>query len=298
MTEDSKIIDTEVEKVLGMIWEPKKDQFSYKVRINFSTKRKKIRTGPDLKEEEIVQSIPKQLTKRMILSQVASLYDLLGLATPLTIRCKLLIRHLITRKQECKADEQLGWDEPIPDEMHVHWVNLLQDMYALEDLKFRLCKKPDNALGNPSLVIYADASNIAYFTCAYIRFELKDGTFSAQLLAAKSRIAPIRQITTPKLELCAAVLSARLRKVIEKETSFVFDRVLHLTDSMIVRSQIQNESHGFGAFVGTRIAEIQTHTNTNDWWWVATAMLRTTPHGHRIQETYDPSQHGKGAYTI
>ncbi|XP_071519122.1 uncharacterized protein [Panulirus ornatus] len=85
MTEDSKIIATEVEKVLEMIWEPKKDQFSYKVRINFSTKRKKIRTGPDLTVEEIVQRIPKQLTKRMILSQVASLYDPSCLATPFTI---------------------------------------------------------------------------------------------------------------------------------------------------------------------------------------------------------------------
>ncbi|XP_071519114.1 uncharacterized protein [Panulirus ornatus] len=190
MTEDSKIIPPEVKKVLRMIWEPKKDQFSYKVWINFSTKFKKIRTGPDLT--------------------------------------------------------------------------------ALEDLKFRRYIKPDNALGNPTLAIHADVSNIAYSTCAYIRFELKDGTFSAQLLEAKSRIAPIQQITTPRLELSAAVLSARLRKVIEKETTFVFDRVLHLTDSMIVRSQIQNESRSFGAFVGTRIAEIQTHTNTNDWWWVAT----------------------------
>ncbi|XP_071519132.1 uncharacterized protein [Panulirus ornatus] len=84
MTEDSKIIATEVEKVLGMIWETKKDQFSYKVKINFSTKRKKIRTGPDLTVVEIVQRIPKQLIKRMILSQVASLYHPSGLATPFT----------------------------------------------------------------------------------------------------------------------------------------------------------------------------------------------------------------------
>ncbi|XP_071537731.1 uncharacterized protein [Panulirus ornatus] len=89
MTEDSKIIDTEVEKVLGMIWEPKKDQCSYKVSINICTKRKKIRTGPDLTVEEIVQRIPKQLTKRMILSQVTSLYDPLGLATSFTIQFKL-----------------------------------------------------------------------------------------------------------------------------------------------------------------------------------------------------------------
>lgn len=270
ITEDSKIIDTEFEKVLGMVWEPKKDQFSYKVRINFSAKRKNIRTGPDLTKNEMVQEIPKRLTKRMILSQVASLYDPLGLATPFTIRCKLLMRQLVTRKQEGQVHEQLGWDEPIPDEMHSQWVNLFQDMYTLEDLKFKRCVKPDDAIGNPTLVMYSDASTTAYSTCAYIRFELKDGTFSAQLLAAKSRIAPSRQITVPRLELCAAVLSARLRKVIEKETSFVFDRVLHLTDSMIVRSQIQNESHGFGTFVGTRIAEIQTFTDTHEWWWVAT----------------------------
>lgn len=232
--------------------------------------------------EEIVHKIPKQLTKRMILSQVATLYDPLGLVTTFTICCKLLMRQLITLRQESKADEQVGWVEPIPEEMHARWVHLFQDMYALEELKFKRCITPHGAIGDPILVIYADASNIAYSTCAYVRFELKDGTFSAQLLAAKSRIAPIRQITVPRLELCAAVLAARLRKAIERETSFTFRRVLHLTDSMIVRSQIQNESHGFGAFVGTRIAEIQTHTDTSEWWWVATdgnaADYATRPH--------------------
>ena len=270
-TEDSlKIIDTEVEKVLGMIWEPKKDQFSYKVRINFSARLKNVHTGPYLTLKEIVHEMPKKLTKRMLLSQVASLYDPLGLITPFTIRCKLLMRQLITLKEEREADKRLGWDEPIPDEIYGHWVCLFKDMYALEDVKYKRCIKPDDAIGNPTLVVFADASNVAYSACAYIRFELKDGSFSAQLLASKSRIAPIRQITIPRLELCAAVLAARLRKVIEKETSLAFDRVLHLTDSMIVRSQIQNESHGFGAFVGTRVAEIQTTTNTNEWWWVAT----------------------------
>ncbi|XP_071519109.1 uncharacterized protein [Panulirus ornatus] len=98
-----------------------------------------------------------------------------------------------------------------------------------EPKKDQFSYKPDNALGNPTLVIYADASNIAYSTCACIRFELKDGTFSAQLHEAKSQIAPIQQITTPRLELSAAVLSARLRKVTEKETSFVFDRFYPFT---------------------------------------------------------------------
>ena len=140
-------------------------------------------------------------------------------------------------------------------------------MYELEKVQFKRCIKPKTAVGNPILVMYSDASNVAYATCAYVRFKLQGGTYSSQLLAAKSRIAPIRQITIPRLELCAAVLSARLCKVIEKESRFEFEGVAHITDSMILRSQIQKESHGFGTFVATRIAEIQTLTKTDEWWW-------------------------------
>ena len=153
--------------------------------------------------------------------------------------------------------------------MYNQRIYLFKDMYELEKVHFKRCVRPDTAIGNPILVMYADASNAAYATCAYVRFKLQSGTYSSQLLTAKSRIAPIRQITIPRLELCAAVLSVILRKVIEKETRFVFESVLHLIDSMIVRSQIQKESHGFGTFLATRIAEIQTFTNTDKWWWIA-----------------------------
>ena len=147
--------------------------------------------------------------------------------------------------------------------MYNQWIYLFKDMYELEKVHFKRCVRPDTAIGNPILVMYADASNAAYATCAYVRFKLQSGTYSSKLLAARSRIAPIRQITIPRLELCAALLSTRLRKVIDKETRFVFESVLHLTDSMIVRSQIQKESHGFGTFVATKIAEIQTLTKTD-----------------------------------
>lgn len=269
MTEDVKVFDTEIEKVLGMTWEPKEDQFSFKVKINFSKKCKNVRTGLDLTVDEITHKMPNSLTKRMVLSQVASLYDPLGLLTPFTVQCKLLMRQLITLKREQDAAEQtLSWDDPIPDDMYDQWVCLFKNMFALEKIKFQRCIKPDSAIGNPTLVVYADASNVAYSTCAYVRIRLQDGTYSARLLAAKSRIAPLRQITIPRLELCAAVLASRLRKAIEKELNFVFDRVFHLVDSQIVRAQIQKESHGFGTFVATRIAEIQTHTDTSEWWWV------------------------------
>lgn len=269
ITEEVKVIDTEIEKVLGMMWEPKEDQFSFKVRINFSKKCKNVHKEPNITVDEITQKIPNPLTKRMILSQVASLYDPLGLVIPFTIRCKILMRQLITLKREQNGvDQTLSWDDPIPADMYDQWVCLFKDMFALEKVRFQRCVKPDSAIGNPTLVVYADASNVAYSTCAYVRYQLQDGTYSAQLLAAKGRIAPLRQITIPRLELCAAVLSSRLRKAIEKELKFVFKRVFHLVDSQIVRSQIQRESHGFETFVATRVAEIQTHTDTSEWWWV------------------------------
>ncbi|KAK3896107.1 hypothetical protein Pcinc_000205 [Petrolisthes cinctipes] len=263
---DKKLVDTEMEKVLGMRWEPKKDQFIFKVSINFSKKYKKVHTEPNLTVDDIIKKAPNSLTKRMILSQVASLYDPLGLATPFTMRCKLLLTQLITLKNENDGVE-LGWDDPIPYQMYNQWIYLFTEMYELEKVKFKRCVRPDTAVGNPILVMYSDASNAAYATCAYVRFKLQSCTYSSQLLAAKSRVAPVRQITIPRLELCAAALSARMRKVIEKESRFEFEEVLHLTDSMIVRSQIQKESHGFGTFVATRIVEIQALTNTDEWWW-------------------------------
>ena len=74
---------------------------------------------------------------------------------------------------------------------------------------------------------------------------------------AKNRIAPARMITIPRMELCGAVVAVRLRETIEQEISIEFDRVIHITDSTIVRNQIQNDSHVFTTFTGNRIAEIQ-----------------------------------------
>ncbi|XP_047497830.1 uncharacterized protein LOC125044912 [Penaeus chinensis] len=40
---------------------------------------------------------------------------------------------------------------------------------------------------------------------------------------------------------------------------------MHITDSAIVRAQIQKESYGFGTFVATRVAEVQSKSNLNEW---------------------------------
>ena len=85
---------------------------------------------------------------------------------------------------------------------------------------------------------------------------------------AKTRLAPLRQLSIPRLELCGALIAARLRETIVKEMTYSFARVFHATDSAIVRAQIQKENYGFGTFTATRVAEIQSKTNPDEWWWV------------------------------
>lgn len=86
-------------------------------------------------------------------------------------------------------------------------------------------------------------------------------------MIAENRIAPVKQLSTPRLELCGAVLASRLLRKLVTKMSFRFSKIVHIIDSMIVRAQIQRESYGFGTFVATRVAEIQSITDPTEWWW-------------------------------
>ena len=94
ITSDEEIMPTPTEKVLGITWSPSDDEFHFKVKLNFVPKRNKRKKQQHIQSENISSSIPEQLTKRVILSQVNSIYDPLGLAGPFTIRGKILMREL------------------------------------------------------------------------------------------------------------------------------------------------------------------------------------------------------------
>lgn len=189
---------------------------------------------------DIDYALPTHLTKRMVLSQTASVYDPLGLIVPFTVQSKILMRELVSKVKIWKngGEENLGWDDPMPNWMYNKWKSLFKDMYCLANVEFSRCVKPDDAVGDPMLVMFSDASRDAYGTCAFVRWKLQDNGVSCGLLAAKNRIAPTRQLTIPRLELCAAVLACRLREFIEKEMEWKSSSVIHIVDSSIVRTQI------------------------------------------------------------
>ena len=139
------------------------------------------------------------LTKRRALSICSSLFDPLGIVSPLTIRGKLLIRDLWMLK--------LGWDEEV-DQMYVNQLNELIVEFNQVDLVAvpRSAGLKDETF---ELHIFTDASSQAYGAVAYL-VSLTTST----LLTSRARVAPVKQKSIPQLELTALLLGCRLAKYI------------------------------------------------------------------------------------
>lgn len=254
--------NTSTEKVLGIIWNPVKDYLCFEVKLDFSRKKNKLRTERNLKINQLPNEIPEQLTKRIILSQVNSIYDPLGLAGPFTVRAKIMMRQIWA------SDVKIDWDDPIPEENRRDWIMFFKELFEMDNVKFERCMKPHDAVGDPILIIFSDGSNQAFGACAYVRWELQNGLFESNLILSKNRLAPVKKMSIDRIELCGAIINKRLKVLIQQQCRYQFQRFYHIVDSQIVHAMIQKDSYGFNTFAATRIGEIQEGTNPKDWHWI------------------------------
>ena len=93
----------------------------------------------------------------------------------------------------------------------------------LSEVKFERYLTPSGAIGSPTL-FFSDASDKALGACAYVRWKLNSGAFGVRFVASKSRVAPLKKLTTPCLELQGAVPATRLHKTINKESRLQFEK--------------------------------------------------------------------------
>ena len=113
------------------------------------------------------------------------MYDPLGLAVPFTVRAKILMRHLWAKS------EKLDWDNPIPEDNKQQWSAFFNELPEMNQVKFERCLRPSDAVCNPVLIIFFDASEDPYGFCAYVRWQRQGGRFACNLIVSKSRLAPI-----------------------------------------------------------------------------------------------------------
>ena len=237
----------EAETVLGTIWMPSEDKLSLKIKTECSSIAKMSQESP---------TVPK-LTKRTILSKLAAIYDPVGFAAAIIIKLKIALQELW----------QLGldWDDKVPPGQRQKCANLLEEVAKLNDVKFERSLTPADVVGKPSLIVFCDASRLAFGAVAYVRWKRIDGTFGVRFVSAKSRVAPLKELTIPSLELQAAVIGSHLGRTIQDESRFEIEKVRYLTDSRVALAWIQGQSRNYRPFVSTRVAEIEDNSKPMEW---------------------------------
>ncbi|XP_033359916.1 uncharacterized protein LOC117238812 [Bombus vosnesenskii] len=117
---------------------------------------------------------------------------------------------------------------------------------------------------------FCDASEKAYGACVYLRSINSDGHIQTQLFTARSKVAPLKSLTIPRLGLSGALLLTSLMSVVSKSLTINVSRIMYWTDSTIVLQWIKSSPHTLKTFVANCVAELQTKTNIADWRHVPT----------------------------
>lgn len=154
----------------------------------------------------------------------------------------------------------MTWDSAMPDEFVNEWQKIKNEMPLILDLKFARWLQM-NADSPVHLFGYCDASMWAYGTCVYARHVDENGEVHMNLIMAKARVAPVKQLTIPKLELCAAVLLTKVIKQVTTAMNRKFEAINLFSDSRIVLDWINADPMRYKAFLATRLKKINELKN-------------------------------------
>lgn len=228
------------ERTLGVEWKIESDTFQF---------------TPQLKS--------KPTTKRGILSTVSSLFDPLGFVAPVTLTAKSILQEL------CRKN--VDWDEEIEESIAERWCEWLQNLPALTSVSVPRCYRPPNfRTVSTELHHFSDASELGYGAVSYLRFVDTTGEIHCSIVVGKSRLAPIKTISIPRLELSAAVVAVRLNTMIREQLTLSIDKTTFWTDSTAVLQYIRNRNKRFKTYVANRLTAIHEGSNVAQWKHVGT----------------------------
>lgn len=238
------------EKILGLYWDAKNDLF--KINLKFVRIRRPIFT------EAIIP------TKREVLQVLMSVFDPLGFVACFMSYLKSVLQEIWRSR--------IDWDETLSEDLYNKWKNWLTFLPIITNVSIPRCYSPkmSNEGCTIQLHTFVDASEDAYAAVSYFRIEA-DGGVEIKLIGAKSKVAPLRPLSVPRLELQAAAIGARLMKTICCHNIKLQRRVMW-TDSKTVLHWLIGDPRKYKQFVMFRIAEILKYTEASDWRWVPSAL--------------------------
>jgi hypothetical protein len=175
---------------------------------------------------------------------------------------KLLLQDL------CKL--KLRWDDKIPQHLQRRWDQWLMDLPKLEELSVNRCLKPRDFMNPVSIQLhhFADASELGYGVITYLRLVNHSGVVHCSFVCTKARVAPLKQISIPRMELTAATIAVRINNMLMRELKIPIDGIYFWTDSTTVIKYICNESTRFRTVVANILAEIRDNSQPSQWRYV------------------------------
>ena len=225
-------------KALGLVWNPDDDLLCIKV------------TG---------SSHP--FTRRGLLSLMASIYDPLGMVGPYMLPAKLILQRLTI--------QGLDWDSEISESDRLEWERWLNALPCLDQISMPRAYENLPDADRIELHCFADASCNGYGAVCYF-WVSKAARVSTSFIIGKSRVVPIKKLSVPRLELCAAVVAIRLAKTVMREHDITIDQVTYWSDSTTVLAYLRDTSKRRPAFETNRISLIRKLSAAEQWRWVDT----------------------------
>lgn len=229
-------------KTLGLIWNCHSDSFMYKINSNFS----------------------KRITKRAILSETSQIFDPLGLLSPCIILAKIILQDLWS--------EKLSWDESLPAHLHTKWLQFRDELISLNDISIPrqvICIDPVKI----EMHGFSDACTYGFGAAIYIKSQRQNGETLTRLICAKSKVAPLKTQTIPRLELMGALLLAKLGDKVMSSLNTKIEKITYWCDSTIVLGWLNTSPNLLQTFVANRVARVQelTVSNNVEWRYVPTS---------------------------
>ena len=245
--DEPKIIEIEKEeqnisnsKILGIQWNSGKDEFKFKSV-----------------DEEIDKN---RATKRSILKIAPKLYDPMGWLSPYIVRVKILFQSL--------WEHGLEWDENIPENLLNKWRNWVDEMKYIDRISIpRKYSSLSSVVSRYELHIFGDASEMAYGAACYLKSYDSNNKSCTALVYSKSKVAPVKKITLPRLELLAAEIAAKMSNYVRESLNLENLQIFLWTDSLITLHWIKANTRQWKTFVSNRVQNIKRYSEPENWNW-------------------------------
>jgi len=229
-------------KALGVFWNTTQDVFQFKLTFDNITP-----SG--------------ELTKRKLLSEVSKIFDPLGWLAPVVIQAKIMIQDLWKL--------EIGWDDLLPYNLQEQWIKYRSNLHHIEQIKINRCIIPAG-YNEVDLYGYGDASEKAYSAVVYACSTDPNQEPKISLVSSKTRVAPIKKVSLPRLELCGSLLLSQLiDSVKESLRSTTIRSIRAFSDSTITLGWIKSNSARLPTFEANRVSEIQERVPSVQWFHVS-----------------------------